>query len=385
MSSLVARAQQAAATAAQYCDDVDREGRFPHETIRALREARLMSAAIPVDLGGEGSSLAEIAEVCSLLAQSCASSAMTYAMHQIKLSSVILHGASADWHRGFMRKVCDEQLLIASATTEGGIGGDVRNSICAVERDGNTFRLQKDGCVISYGQQADVILVTARSAPHAPSSDQVMVVVTKDQFQLERIQTWDTLGMRGTCSEGFKLSVSGNVDQILPGKFGDTSAKSMLATSHLLWSSIWYGIANNALSRAQSFVRVEARRNPSQTPPGALRVAEAANMLQMMKSNTLEGLRRYERARLNEDEMNGVAFVVAMNNIKTGASRMAIDIINHALLITGIAGYRNNTPYSVGRHMRDAMSAPIMISNDRIFGNMANLLLMHRLDPNLLS
>ena len=385
MSSLVARAQQAAATAAQYCDDVDREGRFPHETIRALQEARLMSAAIPVDLGGEGASLAEIAEVCSLLAQSCASSAMTYAMHQIKLSSVILHGASADWHRDFMRKVCDEQLLIASATTEGGIGGDVRNSICAVERDGNTFRLQKDGCVISYGQQADVILVTARSAPHAPSSDQVMVVVTKDQFQLERIQTWDTLGMRGTCSEGFKLSVSGNVDQILPGKFGDTSAKSMLATSHLLWSSIWYGIANNALSRAQSFVRVEARRNPSQTPPGALRVAEAANMLQMMKSNTLEGLRRYERARLNEDEMNGVAFVVAMNNIKTGASRMAIDIINHALLITGIAGYRNNTPYSVGRHMRDAMSAPIMISNDRIFGNMANLLLMHRLDPNLLS
>ena len=72
-----------------------------------------------------------------------------------------------------------------------------------------------------------------------------------------------------------------------------------------------------------------------------------------------------------------------MNNIKIGASRMVVDIINHALLITGINGYRNNTPYSVGRHMRDALSSQIMISNDRIFGNVANLLLMHRLDPSL--
>jgi len=52
-------------------------------------------------------------------------------------------------------------------------------------------------------------------------------------------------------------------------------------------------------------------------------------------------------------------------------------------LITGIAGYKNDTPYSVGRHMRDALSAQIMISNDRIYGNMSQMLLAHRLDQRL--
>ena len=159
----------------------------------------------------------------------------------------------------------------------------------------------------------------------------------------------------------------------------------MLAICHILWSAIWYGIATNALSRAQSFVRAEARRMPNQTPPGALRVAEAASLLQLMRSNTSAAITRFQLAQNEPDDLGSVGFIVAMNNVKIGASRMAIDVINQALMITGINGYRNNSPYSVGRHMRDALSAPIMISNDRIFGNVSNLLLMHRLDPRLVA
>ena len=383
MSSLVARAQLVGAVAAQYCDHVDKEGRFPSEAVRAMKEARLLSAFIPKEFGGEGADLSEIAEVVSIISQACASAGMTYAMHQIKVSSVISHGDKDPWHQDFMRRISRDQLLVASATTEGGIGGNLRNSICAIERDGDRFRLAKDGCVISYGRDADAILITARSAPDAPASDQVMAVLTRDQYKLELTGTWDAMGMRGTCSDSFKFESEGAVAQILPNDFGEIAAKSMLAICHILWSAVWYGIASSAVSRAQSFVRAEARRNPSQTPPGALRVAEAANMLQLMRSNTIAGLSRFAEAKHNEDDLGSVGFIVAMNNIKIGASRMVVDIINHALLITGINGYRNNTPYSVGRHMRDALSAQIMISNDRIFGNVANLLLMHRLDPSL--
>ncbi|HMN72741.1 MAG TPA: acyl-CoA dehydrogenase family protein [Rhodoblastus sp.] len=383
MSSLVARAQLVGAVAAQYCEDVDKEGRFPSEAVRAMKEARLLSAFIPRAFGGEGADLSEIAEVVSIISQACASAGMTYAMHQIKVSSVISHGDKAEWHQDFMRRISRDQLLVASATTEGGVGGNLRNSICAVERDGDRFTLAKDGCVISYGRDADAILITARSRPDAPASDQVMAVLTKDQYKLELTGVWDAMGMRGTCSDNFKFSAEGDVAQVLPNDFGEIAAKSMLAICHILWSAVWYGIASSAVSRAQSFVRAEARRNPGQTPPGALRVAEAANMLQLMRSNTIAGLSRFADAKLDEDDLGSVGFIVAMNNIKIGASRMVVDIINHALLITGINGYRNNTPYSVGRHMRDALSAQIMISNDRIFGNVANLLLMHRLDPSL--
>jgi acyl-CoA dehydrogenase len=42
----------------------------------------------------------------------------------------------------------------------------------------------------------------------------------------------------------------------------------------------------------------------------------------------------------------------------------------------GLSGYRNDGEFSVGRHLRDILSSPIMISNDRIIANvgMASLL-----------
>jgi acyl-CoA dehydrogenase len=46
-------------------------------------------------------------------------------------------------------------------------------------------------------------------------------------------------------------------------------------------------------------------------------------------------------------------------------------------------GYKNGTPYSLGRHLRDAHSAQLMISNDRILSNSANLLLVQKQDTSL--
>jgi len=385
VKTLSDRAAIVAAIAAHNAESVDREGRFPQETVLALKQERLLGAMIPREFGGDGVSLEDIAEICAALGQQCASSAMIFAMHQIKLSSLVTHGQTSPWHQEFMRRIAAEQLLLASSTTEGGIGGDLRNSICAVEVKDDRFSLEKNATVISYGSYADAILVTARRAPDAASSDQVLAVVLKEQVTLERTTNWDTLGMRGTCSEGFILKAQAPVAQILPKPFAEIAATSMLATSHLLWSSLWYGIANNAVQRAQNFVRAEAKRKPAVVPPGALRVAEASSMLQLMKAATADGLRRFANAKADADELTSMGFAVAMNNVKIGASRLALDIINHAMQVCGIMGYKNGTPFSLGRHFRDAMSAQLMISNDRIFGNTSNLLLIHRLDSHLMS
>jgi len=43
-----------------------------------------------------------------------------------------------------------------------------------------------------------------------------------------------------------------------------------------------------------------------------------------------------------------------------------------------MAGYRNDSPYSLGRLLRDAQGAALMVNNDRIIANNAQLLLVHR-------
>lgn len=54
---------------------------------------------------------------------------------------------------------------------------------------------------------------------------------------------------------------------------------------------------------------------------------------------------------------------------------MVADICVKAMAICGFAGYLNNSPYSVGRHLRDALSAAPMIGNGRIIEmNAANLM-----------
>ena len=370
--------------AAHFADAADHEARFPQETVTALREQRFFGMMVPQDQGGDGAPLDEVAAVCAELAQACASSAMIFAMHNIKLASVVSHGRQSAWHRQFMARIAREQLLLASATTEAGIGGDLRSSVCAIRTEGDSFDLVKDATVISYGVHADAILVTARRHPDAPSSDQVLVAVLKHQYRLERISDWDTLGMRGTCSEGHRLTAHAPTEQILPTPFAEIAAQSMLSTSHLLWSSVWFGIASDALARAQSFVRAEARKKPGTMPPGALRLAEASAMLQSVRSQIVAGLKRFDEARGNEEDLMSLGFAVAMNNLKVNVSQMVVQIIQHALLVCGIQGYRNDTPFSLGRHLRDAHSAALMISNDRVLNNTSTMLLAHRLETGLL-
>ena len=305
---------------------------------------------------------------------------MVYEMHDSLVACIIRHWGTSPWQKNFMAEMCKQELLLASATSEAGIGGDVRTSSCSVEATGGNFTLAKNATVISYGAHADAICVTARRTPESPPSDQVLVVCPKGTYTLEQTSNWDTMGMRGTCSNGFWLRAKGSVDQVLPTPYADISAQTMLPSAHVFWASLWLGIASEAVNRARVFIRGEARKKPGSTPPGAVRLAEASNQLQLMRANVTECCAAYEAAMTNTDALTSLGFAIRMNHLKTGTSQMAIDVVNRALLINGIHGYKNDSPFSVGRHLRDAHSSQVMVSNDRIYGTTASLLLVHKED-----
>ena len=184
----------------------------------------------------------------------------------------------------------------------------------------------------------------ARPIRTPPPRDQVMTVFTKDQYTLVKTQDWDTLGMRGTCSDGFLFTGEAPAEQIFPKPFAEIAAQSMLANAHILWSGVWYGIAVDAVARAQAFVRAAARKTPGRLPPGALRLAEVSNLLQMMKSNVVAGRQGLRGRQGRRGQALLVGFAVAMNNVKIASSETILEIINHAMLICGIMGYKNGTP-----------------------------------------
>jgi acyl-CoA dehydrogenase len=367
--------------AAAHADDVDRLARFPIEAVDALRDHRLLSCAIPVELGGAGLSVVETSAIARVLGQHCASTGMIFAMHQAQIFSLFRHAGAAAI-RDFVAEVAANQLLLASATTEIGIGGDVRRSSCFVEPDGDRVRLVKNAPVISYGEHCDAILATARRTGDSPPSDQVLVVCRAADSTLELTGTWDTFGLRGTRSPGFILRAVTDPGLVVPEPYADVSARTQLPISHIMWSSVWLGIADNAMDKARRFVRTAARKQPGAVPPGAVRLAETDGLRQQLGELILGCARRFDTAVLNgkagEADLTSIRFSMAMNSLKVTSSQLAVDIVSKAMLICGIAAYREDTEYRLGRQLRDAHGAAVMVNNDRIMANNAQLALAVR-------
>ncbi|MBC7792101.1 MAG: acyl-CoA/acyl-ACP dehydrogenase [Clostridia bacterium] len=356
---------------------VDVEGRFPREAIDAIKKERLLSAFVPKELGGLGCTMLDLAAICEALGEYCSASAMVFAMHQIQVACLVRHGMSSVWFKQYMRDLADKQSLIASVTSEVGVGGDMRSSVSSLTRDGDAIVLNKDATTISYGAHADDLLITTRATAEAPASDQILVLVRKDGYTLEQTSQWNTMGMRGTCSPGFKVRSKGTAAQVLDTPFATIASHTMVPFSHIVWSSLWTGIATAAVTRAQTFVRGEARKKPGSTPPTALRLVEAANALQSMRNNVHAVARECDDLMTRETEaLSSIPFALKMNSLKIVTSQHVVDIVHRALLICGIAAYKNDTPFSMGRLLRDAHSAALMVGNDRILATNAQLALV---------
>jgi acyl-CoA dehydrogenase len=203
----------------------------------------------------------------------------------------------------------------------------------------------------------------------------------RDTFTLHKKGDWNTLGMRGTCSPAALVTASGSTDQILPTPFADISCQTMVPFAHILWSSLWLGIATASVTRAGAFVRDQARKTPGQSPPTALRLAELWNLLQLMRTSVHQVAQECDalmRPGSHPELLATVGFAIKMNNLKISSSEAVVEIVHRALLICGIAGYRNDTKFSVGRQLRDALSGALMVGNDRIYATNASLLLVHK-------
>lgn len=367
--------------AATHAADVDQQARFPAETIDALRQAQVLSAPVAPALGGAGLSLTQLSQLCATLGAACGASGMVLAMHYNQLGCLTRHAMDSAPFRDYLRELVDQQYLLASMTSEQGTFGDTRTSICAVQVDGDQFTLDKDATTGSYCAQADAILVTCRRHPDAASNDQVLVLVKRGQYTLSQTSDWDTLGMRGTCSPGFKLSSKGEAWQVVPGAFADCSAETMVPYSHVLWAALWSGIAAGAVSRAAAFVRSAARKTPGKTPATAHQLAGAAAQLQAMRQQWLALGQSFDEIDEQAEPqaraaLHTMGWALKLNNLKVSASSAAPQVVHQALQIVGIMGYKNDSAFSVGRHYRDVLSASLMISNERILAKNADMLLV---------
>ncbi len=362
--------RSAAAVAAEHAVDVDAGARFPQEALDALKDTGALSALV------DGVPFREVAEACQLLGRSCSASAMVFAMHQIEVAVLVQHSDGWDWVKGYTEDLRTEQRLIGSVTSEIGTGGDMSRSIAAVETlDDGTCRFTKQAPTVSYGQYADDLLTTLRRAPEAEGGDQVAVLTTRAQNTMAMTGTWDPLGMRGTCSPGFTVSATFSPEQVVPAPYTTIGAESMVPVSHLLWGHLWVGIAIEAFDRARKSLKAAGAQRGSAR---AHRLSELYNELAATRAQLAEALDRYVRevAEPGRPALRTMSAALRHNVLKTSVSTSVASVCQGSLEVTGISGYRNDSPFSIGRLLRDSLSASLMVSNDRLHETNAALLMV---------
>lgn len=374
-----ARERVAAAVkiAAEHADEVDREARIPTEAIAALKEAKLFSAALPVEAGGGGMSVEELIAITRDLSAADGSLGMIYAMHagQALIYTRHVMGTAAEQ---LVRDAATHEWVIASATTEITTGGDLRRSTCCVEDLGDgRIHLQKNAPVISYAEIADIVNVTARRGADAPESDQVLVACPIGDVTLTPTIPWDVMGFRGTRSDGFIIDTTTAASAVLEAPYLTISQETVLPTTHLLWTSVWLGLADAAVEKARIEVRKAAVKSPGVTPPQAARLTDLLVEHQKLEATHSDALARFEAWDATGEEPT-VAFTLAMSNLKRICASGVAEVALMALSICGLNGYRDDHPASMSRLIRDSLGPELMISNQRIRSNTAEMALAYR-------
>ena len=286
----------------------------------------------------------------------------------------------ASYFESYLAEVAADGRLIASVTSEIGTGGDMGRSIAAVSDAGDGLvQFEKQAPTVSYGLYADDLFTTVRRSPEAEPGDQVVAVTRREQNELEPAGTWDVLGMRGTCSPGFTVRAP------LPRR-ADRRHAVLDAWPPSRWSrsptssgrTCGSGIAEDAFDRARAFVRAAAKRKPGGPLPAAQRLSHLMGELSLLRAEVSAALAEFEAAdgEPGRPRLSNMSTILRFNNLKIAASEKSAEVCRGALEVCGIMGFKNDTPFSVGRNLRDAMSGALMIANERIHDTNAGLLLI---------
>jgi len=328
--------------------------------IAGLAAERLLSPLVPTAFGGPGASILTTARAVAAVAKVSGSAGLIYAMHLAQVETLIAHGGN-EHLRDFLRRLSERQLLVASATSEVGVGGNILKSLCAIEGEVGSRRLVKSCTNISYTDHAGAILATAMHTERGRAAQRLVLLEAADiGLQIDRESLF--LGMRGIVNRALTIDARFPDAAIFPEPFS-VIARTMSAASHVFWAAAWCGLAAAALAKAEAAIGTNAA---TEEAPRALRVAAATDRLHVMHA-----LIRDACAALAAPTGSGSAFQAASrsNRLKLVAADLLTEIVQECALVVGFRGYVEGTRESLSEIVRDSMSARLMVSNDRLASN----------------
>jgi acyl-CoA dehydrogenase len=179
----------------------DRKNTFVTENFEILQRAGYTRLPVPEELGGLGASLRQVCFAQEELARYCGSTSLAVNMHlYVTLTNVYRWRHGAPGADGLLRRVADDGLLLM---TSGGSDG-LWPSATAEKVEGG-YRVSGRKAFCSQAPVANVL--TTLAAYDDPDEGRIVLAVgiPTSSEGVQVVETWDTLGMRGTSSHDIQL------------------------------------------------------------------------------------------------------------------------------------------------------------------------------------
>lgn len=173
----------------------DEDDRFVADNYKALKAAGLVEAAVPVELGGRGAEIAELSDMIRIIAASCGSTGLAFSMHthQVAIPAWRWRHQKVAAVEPLLKRVAAEKIVLLSSGGSDWIGGSGK----AEKVDGG-YRITARK-VFTSGAEAGDILMTGAILDGEPAKVLHFGVPMKAP-EVTVVDTWHTLGMRGTGS-----------------------------------------------------------------------------------------------------------------------------------------------------------------------------------------
>lgn len=366
---------------ARWAGSVDRENRFPTESVEAIRAARLLGYFIPRRLGGIDGDMATYCRIAATLGSECLSSAMIWVMHAHQVAVIVDHGNAT--HEEYLADIAAHGKLLASVTSEYGGGGDVLRAESPLLQEGAQFRLTRKAPVVSYGEQAGYYLITMRAGPDRPGHDARLVLVSAAQPGCTVAGGWHPMGLKGTRSIPMQFDLLVDPGRIVGSSFRQAVLMTLAPAAHIGWSAAWFGAANGVFNRFINLLRKS--HSPRLGSESFLRqLARLRVSLDLTRAMLDQVTLHYDQLRKQQasfEHYEDLTFNIASGNLKIAASESLFNVVNELVELAGMhLGYLENDELGLERVFRDLRSASLMYSNERLLLSNGRLLLVESSD-----
>jgi len=327
--------------------ELDRTGRFPHETLRKAAELGLIGVAVPEEEGGAGADHVSYSIVIEEISRACASTGVILSVQNSLFCDPLHRFGTAEQKKRFLVPYARGEKIGCYALTEPQAGSNAAALRTTAVRRGDRYIVNGTKAWITCGGVADAALVYVNTEPAKKEKGITALLIERGTPGFQAGKEEEKLGIHATaCTE---LSFT-DCEVPAENRLGAEGEGYKIALATLDGGRI--GIASQATGIAQgAFEQALSYSRERQAFGHPIADFQAIRFMLADMATDIDAARLLARQAAWKQD-SGARFSLDASVAKLFASEMATRVTHKAIQIHGGNGYSRE--YPVERMYRDA-------------------------------